>query len=64
MECACTSKPRPKPLDLVRRGKLLGVTHGHLSRVIAGKRSSPELLEKFNELVKSESFSVPNPNQK
>ena len=48
-------KPRAKPLDLVRRAKLLGVTAGHLSQVISGKRESQSLLIRLQQLIEAES---------
>jgi plasmid maintenance system antidote protein VapI len=55
MKCAGTQKPIPKRLDLVRRAKALGVTHGHLSRVINGKRESANLMSRLGKLIESES---------
>jgi len=45
---------RLKGVELVRRAKALGVTHGHLSRVLKGKRESTSLLKRFNKLIESE----------
>jgi hypothetical protein len=54
MELTRQRKPRPKPLDLVRRAKLLNVSFGHLAAVIRGERQSSTLLKKFNKLLESE----------
>jgi predicted transcriptional regulator len=54
-------KPRAKPLDLIRRAKLLGVTPGHLSKVISGKRQSLSLRERLAKLLELESTQKPNP---
>lgn len=45
---------RNRKLDLVRRAKLLGVTKGHLSRVIAGKREGRGLLLRLEKLLTAE----------
>jgi transcriptional regulator with XRE-family HTH domain len=50
-------KPRDKGLDLYRRAKALGVTPGHLSRVLSGKRESANLLVRLGKLIKSERTS-------
>lgn len=57
MNVPAHSATRPKQLDLVRRAKLLGVTHGHLSRVLSGKRESQSLLLRFNNLIEHEAAS-------
>jgi len=60
MKCAGTAKQRPRRLNLVRRAKALGVSHGHLSRVIAGKRESRSLLLRFEKLIQAESLKMQN----
>jgi predicted transcriptional regulator len=52
-------KPRAKPLDLGRRAELLGVTPGHLSQVISGKRQSASLTRRLQELEKTDLTSTP-----
>jgi hypothetical protein len=47
-------------LDLVRRAKALGVSHGHLSRVIAGKRESRSLLLRFEKLIMADARKKQN----
>jgi plasmid maintenance system antidote protein VapI len=47
-------KTKPNRLDLVRRARALGVTHGHLSRVISGRRVSISLTLKLNHLIADE----------
>jgi hypothetical protein len=54
MKITGNGKPRPKPLDLYRRAELLGVTAGHLSQVISGKRQSAILLVRVAKLIESE----------
>jgi hypothetical protein len=54
MAFARKEKPRAKPLDLVRRAKALGVTPGHLSRVISGRRESKSLLIRLDKLIQAE----------
>jgi hypothetical protein len=49
------SRQRKKPLDLVRRAGLLGVTPSHLAKVISGKRQSQSLLMRLGKLIESES---------
>ena len=49
------SNPRRKPLDLVRRAKLLRVTPAHLSMVLAGKRQSVSLVRRLEKLLQAES---------
>lgn len=58
MKCARPRKMRQKRLDLVRRAKLLGVTHGHLSKVLAGKRESASLMARLGKLTESEHTSI------
>lgn len=55
-----TRKKRAKPLDLVRRARLLGVTHGHLSRVLRGERESQPLLARLQRLMERESARLAN----
>ncbi len=59
MSVAGHKQQRPKPLDLYRRAKLLGVTPGHLSKVIAGERVSIKLSNRLNQLIASESAARP-----
>jgi len=47
-------KQRPKPIDLDRKAAALGVTPGHLSMVISGKRYSKSLLTRYDKLAESE----------
>lgn len=58
---AGTKYHRPNRLDLVRRAKLLGVTHGHLSRVLSGKRQSRSLWRRFEELIEREAREAAKP---
>lgn len=51
---AKTTAHRPKPLDLVRRAKILGCTPGHLSMVLSGKRQSLSLMLRLKKLLESE----------
>jgi len=60
MECASKPRARAKPLDLVRRAKALGVTPGHLSRVISGARESASLLLRLDQLIECESRKTTN----
>jgi transcriptional regulator with XRE-family HTH domain len=46
--------PRDKGLDLHRRARELGVTPGHLSRVLSGQRQSARLLLQLEKLMESE----------
>lgn len=57
-------KQRAKPLDLARRSKLLGVTPGHLSRVLNGQRHSLILITRHAELLASETLTeqIKNPS--
>jgi len=57
MKCARSVKATTKRLDLVRRAKALGVTHGHLSRVLSGQRQSASLMGRLGKLIESERTS-------
>jgi hypothetical protein len=52
---------RPNQFALVRRAKALGVTQGHLGRVLTGKREGRKLLARYSALLKSESRSQSTP---
>lgn len=54
MKVTRKSKLRAKPLDLVRRAKLLGVTPGHLSQVLSTKRVSVSLHRRYAKLLEDE----------
>jgi predicted transcriptional regulator len=62
---AITRKPTPraKPLDLDRRARLLGVTPGHLSQVLSGKRQSANLMARLNKLIESEKIPTKGKNE-
>jgi hypothetical protein len=47
--------PRTRRLDLNRRAAALGVTPGHLSMVISGKRESRKLTARLQTLLQNES---------
>jgi len=54
-------KPRAKPLDLERRAKALGVTPGHLSQVLSGKRQiSRALFLRLEKLLQAEHHKKPS----
>ena len=55
MNIAGNKPGRPNRLDLYRFAAVLGVTPGHLSRVISGKRESRALLIRWQALTESES---------
>jgi hypothetical protein len=63
MKLSAHKKGRPNRIDLVRIAKALGVTHGHLSRVISGKRESRKLMAELAALLKSESHSESTPTK-
>ncbi len=44
-------KPRPRPMDLAHRANQLGVSRGHLSMVLRGKRESLSLLARYAALT-------------
>jgi transcriptional regulator with XRE-family HTH domain len=46
---------RRNRLDLIRRANALGVTPGHLSRVLSGERQSPPLIRRLVALMDAES---------
>jgi hypothetical protein len=50
-----TKKRKSNRLDIVRRAKLLGVTPGHLYRVISGERQSLPLIVRLSKLLEVES---------
>jgi transcriptional regulator with XRE-family HTH domain len=60
MNCAGSKKTKQNRLDLVRRARLLGVTHGHLSRVLSGKRGSNGLLLRMEALLDAEAITATN----
>jgi hypothetical protein len=64
MKCAgAKTKPRAWRFNLVKRAKALGVTHGHLSRVLKGKRESASLLIRLEKLIESERPAKPKQPQ-
>jgi hypothetical protein len=63
MTFARKPKARAKPLDLVRRARLLGVTPGHLCRVLNGERISVSLTARLEKLLQSESSQTTETQQ-